>query len=145
MTWSAGAPLVPELQNHRCRQQHPSVVSESVLYQVHRELASGLSVPIGFKNATSGDVQVAIDACRSANSAHSFLSVTKQGLAAIVHTKGNPCSHVILRGGGGKTNYDAESVELCRAVQKLSVYNSLHVYMHWLSPLAGRIVHNKVV
>jgi len=83
--------------------------------QVHRELASGLSVPIGFKNATSGDVQVAIDACRSANSAHSFLSVTKQGLAAIVHTKGNPCSHVILRGGGGKTNFDAESVELCRA------------------------------
>jgi len=79
--------------------------------QVHRELASGLSVPIGFKNGTTGDVQVAIDACRSASSAHSFLSVTKQGLAAIVHTKGNPWGHVILRGGAGKTNFDAKSIE----------------------------------
>lgn len=66
--------------------------------QVHRELASGLSMPVGFKNATSGDVKVAMDAIQSANSAHSFLSVTKQGVAAIVHTTGNPYGHIILRG-----------------------------------------------
>jgi len=90
--------------------------------QVHRELASGLSAPIGFKNATSGDVQVAIDACRSASSAHSFLSVTKQGLAAIVHTKGNPWGHVILRGGAGRTNFDAESIDKTeKAMEKAGI------------------------
>jgi len=78
--------------------------------QVHRELASGLSCPVGFKNATSGDVQVAIDACGSSTHAHSFLSVSKQGLAAIVHTRGNLGCHVILRGGANGPNYAAEHV-----------------------------------
>ncbi len=78
--------------------------------QVHRELASGLSMPVGFKNGTDGNVQVAIDAVRSAKNPHHFLSVTKQGLAAIVATKGNPDTHVILRGGARGPNYDAESI-----------------------------------
>jgi 3-deoxy-7-phosphoheptulonate synthase len=79
--------------------------------QVHRNLASGLSMPVGFKNATSGSVQVAIDALRAASYPHSFLSVTEQGLAAIVDTHGNQDCHVILRGGDTGTNYDAESVQ----------------------------------
>jgi 3-deoxy-7-phosphoheptulonate synthase len=83
--------------------------------QVHRELASGLSCPVGFKNGTSGDLQIAIDACGSASNAHSFLSVSKQGLAAIVHTKGNPGCHVILRGGGDGPNYSKEHVAAASA------------------------------
>ncbi len=78
--------------------------------QVHRELASGLSMPVGFKNATDGNVQVALDGIRSARGAHHFLSVTKQGVAAIVATAGNPDCHVILRGGSGGPNWDAESL-----------------------------------
>src|SRR4051812_34030696 len=78
--------------------------------QVHRELASGLSMPVGFKNGTSGTVQIAADAVRSAAQPHHFLSVTKQGLAAIVATRGNPHCHVILRGGSSGPNYSAEHV-----------------------------------
>jgi 3-deoxy-7-phosphoheptulonate synthase len=78
--------------------------------QVHRELASGLSMPVGFKNGTGGSIGVAIDAIRASRYPHQFLSVTKQGLAAIVETRGNEHTHLILRGGGGKPNYDAESV-----------------------------------
>jgi 3-deoxy-7-phosphoheptulonate synthase len=85
--------------------------------QVHRELASGLSMPIGFKNGTGGDVQVAIDAIGSAAHPHHFLSVTKQGVAAIVATRGNDDCHVILRGGGGAPNYSA--VHIGGVVQKL--------------------------
>lgn len=78
--------------------------------QVHRELASGLSCPVGFKNGTDGGVKVAIDAIKTAASPHHFLSVTKEGESAIIATKGNDDCHVILR--GGKTpNYDAESVD----------------------------------
>jgi 3-deoxy-7-phosphoheptulonate synthase len=79
--------------------------------QVHRELASGLSMPIGFKNGTDGGVQIAIDAVRSAAHPHSFLGVTEQGLAAIVATRGNTDCHVILRGGESGPNYDAVSVQ----------------------------------
>lgn len=78
--------------------------------QVHRELASGLSMPVGFKNGTGGALQVAIDAVRSARAPHHFLSVTKQGLAAIVTTRGNEQGHVILRGGIDGPNHDASSV-----------------------------------
>jgi 3-deoxy-7-phosphoheptulonate synthase len=78
--------------------------------QVHRELASGLSMPVGFKNGTGGTVQIAADAVRSAAEPHHFLSVTKQGLAAIVATKGNPHCHVILRGGSNGPNYGEEAV-----------------------------------
>src|SRR6187551_1878701 len=78
--------------------------------QVHRELASGLSVPVGFKNGTDGNVQIAIDAVSAAGHPHCFLGVTKQGLSAIVATSGNPDCHVILRGATGGPNYDAASV-----------------------------------
>ncbi len=78
--------------------------------QVHRELASGLSMPVGFKNGTKGTVQIAVDAVGSASHPHHFLSVTKQGLTAIVATRGNPDCHVILRGGAGKPNFAPEAV-----------------------------------
>jgi len=78
--------------------------------QTHRELSSGLSCPVGFKNATDGDIQVAIDAIRSASQPHNFLSVTKQGHSAIFQTTGNEDCHIILR-GGKHPNYDMFSVD----------------------------------
>ena len=78
--------------------------------QVHRQLASGLSCPVGFKNSTDGSIQVAVDAIKSANHEHIFLSVTKRGHSAIFSTSGNGDCHLILRGGGGKTNFDNPSV-----------------------------------
>ena len=78
--------------------------------QIHRELASGLSVPVGFKNGTDGNIQIALDAIRAARDPHHFLSVTKQGLSAIVSTTGNNDCHVILRGSNSGPNYDAASV-----------------------------------
>ena len=78
--------------------------------QVHRQLVSGVSCPVGFKNATSGDVQVAIDAVLSAAHSHTFLGHTKNGQSAIFVTTGNPDCHIILRGGKKKVNYTAESV-----------------------------------
>ena len=85
--------------------------------QVHRELASGLSAPIGFKNGTDGNTQIAIDAIQAAGHPHQFLSVTKQGLSAIVVTRGNPDCHVILRGSNAGPNFGAEDV--ARAVASL--------------------------
>jgi 3-deoxy-7-phosphoheptulonate synthase len=88
--------------------------------QVHRELASGLSMPVGFKNGTDGDYQIALDAIRAARQPHWFPSVTKQGVAAIFSTTGNPDCHVILR-GGSKTgpNYDEKSVaEVVAALER---------------------------
>jgi 3-deoxy-7-phosphoheptulonate synthase len=79
--------------------------------QLHRELASGLSFPIGFKNGTDGGLTVAVDAIGAAKASHHFLGVTKQGLAAITRTKGNEDCFVILRGGTRGTNYGAESVK----------------------------------
>jgi 3-deoxy-7-phosphoheptulonate synthase len=78
--------------------------------QVHRQLASGLSCPVGFKNGTNGDVRIAVDAIKAASAPHHFLSVTKGGHSAIVHTAGNEDCHIILR-GGKTTNYDAASVD----------------------------------
>ena len=79
--------------------------------QVHRELASGLSCPVGFKNATDGGIKIAIDAINSAMSPHHFLSVTKEGRSAIFSTTGNEDAHIILRGGNDEPNYDAVNVE----------------------------------
>jgi 3-deoxy-7-phosphoheptulonate synthase len=78
--------------------------------QVHRQLASGLSMPVGFKNGTDGDVQVAVDACRAAATGHTFFGVTPAGAAAVVTTGGNPDTHVILRGGRSGPNYSSEHV-----------------------------------
>jgi len=90
--------------------------------QVHRELVSGLSCPVGFKNGTSGNVQIAIEAILSANQSHNFLGHTKHGQTAIFVTKGNPDTHIILRGGRNTTNYDAASVEeTCRQMEKAGI------------------------
>ena len=86
--------------------------------QSHRQLASGLSCPVGFKNGTDGGVQVAADAVLAAAAAHSFMGMTKMGVAAIFETRGNPDGHVILRGGKAP-NYDTASVEAaCAALRK---------------------------
>ena len=84
--------------------------------QIHRELASGLSMPVGFKNGTGGSIQIALDAIKSASRPHNFLSVTKQGVSAIVSTAGNPSCHLILRGGKTGPNYDKDSVASVEAM-----------------------------
>ena len=86
--------------------------------QVHRELASGLSVPVGFKNGTDGNIRIAVEGVIAARHPHSFLGVTEQGLAAIVSTTGNPDCHVILRGGEGGPNYHTENVHSAIATLK---------------------------
>jgi 3-deoxy-7-phosphoheptulonate synthase len=78
--------------------------------QTHREMASGLSMPVGLKNGTDGSLQVAIDAMGAARHPHSFLGINEDGVTSIVRTTGNPHAHVVLRGGREKTNYDAESI-----------------------------------
>ncbi len=79
--------------------------------QLHREMTSGLSCPVGFKNGTDGSIKIAVDACQSASHSHRFLSLTQTGQVAIFETRGNPDCHVILRGGSKGTNYDAASVD----------------------------------
>jgi 3-deoxy-7-phosphoheptulonate synthase len=87
--------------------------------QSHRELASGLSCPVGFKNGTSGSLRIAIDAIKSANSKHHFLSVNKEGGASHYTSSGNETSHIILRGGSNGTNYDEASIEnTCKDLEK---------------------------
>ncbi|KAG8943355.1 hypothetical protein FRC04_002911 [Tulasnella sp. 424] len=96
--------------------------------QLHRELASGISFPVGFKNGTDGSVQVAVDAMRSASNEHTFLGVTDQGLAAIVKTTGNEDVHVILRGGSKGPNYKSEFVTpAADAVQKAGFARSVMI------------------
>jgi len=85
--------------------------------QTHREMASGLSMPVGLKNSTDGSLQIAIDAMGATRHAHSFLGINDDGVTSIVRTSGNPHAHVVLRGGRAKTNYDAESIRA--AEQKL--------------------------
>mgnify|MGYP005845198713 CR=1 FL=1 len=80
--------------------------------QTHREMASGLSTPVGFKNGTDGTLTVAINALQSVRSPHHFLGITQQGQSAVFRTRGNAYAHVVLRGGGGRTNYDSVSIAL---------------------------------
>ncbi len=87
-----------------------AIGARTVESQVHRELASGMSMPIGFKNGTGGGIGIAIDAIRAARGRHHFLGVTKQGVAAIVRTMGNDSCHIILRGGKSGPNYSPEHV-----------------------------------
>jgi 3-deoxy-7-phosphoheptulonate synthase len=95
--------------------------------QVHRELASGISAPIGFKNGTDGNIKIATDAIQAAAGGHHFLSVHKNGQVAIVQTQGNPDCHVILRGGKAP-NYDAQSVAAaCQDLAKAHLPTSLMV------------------
>jgi 3-deoxy-7-phosphoheptulonate synthase len=86
--------------------------------QSHRQLSSGLSCPLGFKNGTDGSVQIAADAIVAARARHAFMGMTKMGMAAIFETRGNDDTHVILRGGKQGTNYDAASVAACCEILK---------------------------
>ncbi|HIG44272.1 MAG: 3-deoxy-7-phosphoheptulonate synthase [bacterium] len=81
--------------------------------QTHREMASGLSSAVGFKNGTDGGLEVAINALQSVSAPHRFLGINHQGEVSVIHTKGNGHAHIVLRGGGGTTNYDAENVSHC--------------------------------
>ncbi len=90
--------------------------------QTHREMASGLSMPVGFKNGTDGSLAVAINALHAVSAPHSFLGINPEGRTAIIRTRGNACGHVILRGGGGSPNYTAEHVRRCeQALQEANL------------------------
>jgi 3-deoxy-7-phosphoheptulonate synthase len=95
-----------------------SIGARTTESQTHRQMASGLSMPVGYKNSTTGDLQVAIDAMRSARSAHHFLGIDEEGRTCIVITRGNSAGHLILRGGSGKPNYDPSNV--AAAAEKLA-------------------------
>jgi len=117
---SSGMPIASEMLDTISPQFLADLISLGAIgartteSQLHRELASGLSFPVGFKNGTDGSLTVAIDAIGSAASKHHFMGVTKQGLAAITRTSGNEHGFVILRGGTKGTNFDAESVKLTK-------------------------------
>ena len=81
--------------------------------QTHREMASGLSTPVGFKNGTDGSLEVAINALKSAREPHHFMGINQDGRTAVFHTRGNAYGHAVLRGGGGRPNYDSVSIALC--------------------------------
>ena len=111
-----GMPIASEMLDTISPQNQADLISlgangaRTTESQLHRELASGLSFPMGFKNGTDGSLTVAIDAVGSAAAKHHFMGVTKQGLAAITRTSGNEHGFVILRGGTRGTNFDADSV-----------------------------------
>ncbi|GKZ83629.1 3-deoxy-7-phosphoheptulonate synthase [Aspergillus niger] len=117
---SMGMPIASEMLDTISPQYLADLISLGAIgartteSQLHRELASGLSFPIGFKNGTDGNLTVAIDAIGAAAHPHRFLGVTKQGLAAITKTAGNEHGFVILRGGNKGTNYDRESIKAAR-------------------------------
>ncbi len=112
-----GLPVGTELLDTITPQYHADLVTWAAIgartteSQIHREMASGLSMPVGFKNSTEGNVQVAINALQSACQPHTFVGIDQEGKTCIVRTTGNPWGHVVLRGGNGGPNYDAQSVE----------------------------------
>lgn len=96
--------------------------------QTHREMSSGLSSPVGFKNGTDGGLKVAINALLSVQNPHSFLGINSQGQVAIINTNGNPYGHVVLRGGDGKPNYDSVSVTLAeKELTKAKITHNLMI------------------
>ncbi len=122
--------------------------------QTHREMASGLSSAVGFKNGTDGGLTVAINALQSVSSPHRFLGINSNGQVAIVHTGGNPYGHVVLRGGSGKPNYDSVSVAVCeKALAKAGVPTNIMVDCshansnknHELQPLVLDNVTNQII
>ncbi len=122
--------------------------------QTHREMASGLSCAVGFKNGTDGSLTVAINALQSVSSPHRFLGINKDGQVAIIHTRGNPFSHVVLRGGNGKPNYDSVSVAMCeQELRKAGISENIMVDCshansnknHELQPLVMDNVCNQII
>jgi 3-deoxy-7-phosphoheptulonate synthase len=121
-----GQPVATEFVDTVLGQYYADLVSwaaigaRTVESQVHRELASGLSMPVGFKNRTDGDVQIAVDAIRSARHAHWFPSLTREGAPAVLGTAGNDQGHLVLRGGAHGPNYTAEHVRAAAALLQRS-------------------------
>jgi len=124
-----GLPLATEALDPISPQYLQDLISWSAIgartteSQTHREMSSGLSSAVGFKNGTDGSMTVAVNALQSVLSPHSFLGINQEGQVAIINTKGNAYGHVVLRGGGGKPNYDSVSVALAEkelAKEKLS-------------------------
>jgi len=122
--------------------------------QTHREMASGLSSAVGFKNGTDGSLDVAINALKSVSSPHRFLGINQEGQVAIIHTKGNSYGHVVLRGGNGKPNYDSVSVAQCETtLRKAGVPTNIMVDCshansnkdHSLQPLVANNVINQIL
>ena len=117
-----GLPVATEFLDTTLGQYYAELVAwgaigaRTVESQVHRELASGLSMPVGFKNRTDGDVQVAVDAIRSARHPHWFPSLTREGAPAVMGTAGNEHTHLVLRGGAGGPNFSAEHVAAATAL-----------------------------
>lgn len=92
-----------------------AIGARTVESQTHREMASGLSMPVGFKNGTDGNIQTAIDAMKSATISHHFLGINQQGQICTFKTRGNPYGHLVLRGGGTKPNYTSDHIAFCEA------------------------------
>ena len=122
--------------------------------QTHREMASGLSMPVGFKNGTDGSLATAVNAMQSASSGHRFMGINQQGQSALLQTSGNKDGHVILRGGGGKPNYDSLNVALAeQALAKASVEEILIVDCshansnkdYSLQPLVAKDVFHQII
>ena len=116
-----GLPIITELLDTTSPQYFDDLISLGAIgartteSQLHRELASGVSFPVGFKNGTDGGVKVAVNAIQAAAGRHHFIGVTKQGLAAITHTTGNADGFIILRGGSKGSNFDAKSVSAAKS------------------------------
>ncbi len=122
--------------------------------QTHRELASGLTPAVGFKNGTDGGLTVAINALQSVAKPHHFLGINSEGRVAIIKTRGNPYAHIVLRGGDGKPNYDSVSVSLCeQALRKAGVSTNIMVdcshansnKSHELQPLVIENATNQIL
>ena len=92
-----------------------AIGARTIESQTHREMASGLSMPVGMKNGTDGNVKVAIDALEASRTPHHFLGINPTGQVSTFRTKGNPFGHIILRGGGGKSNYDPHTIQMVEA------------------------------
>lgn len=122
--------------------------------QTHREMASGLSMPVGFKNGTDGSLSTAVNAMQSASSAHRFMGINQQGQSALLQTRGNKDGHVILRGGGGKPNYDSLNVALAEkalhnaGVEDILIVDCSHANSnkdYSLQPLVAKDVFHQVI
>ena len=122
--------------------------------QTHREMASGLSTPVGFKNGTDGSLATAVNAMQSASSGHRFMGINQQGQSALLQTSGNQDGHVILRGGGGKPNYDSLNVALAEqalakaGVEEVLIVDCSHANSnkdYSLQPLVAKDVFHQII
>ncbi|WP_261845181.1 3-deoxy-7-phosphoheptulonate synthase [Aliamphritea ceti] len=156
----AGLPLATEALDPISPQYLQDLISWSAIgartteSQTHREMSSGLSGAVGFKNGTDGGLTVAINALESVAHPHNFLGINEDGQCSVVRTKGNEYGHVVLRGGNGKPNYDSVNVALCeQALEKASVSTNIMVDCshansnkdHNLQPLVMTDVTNQII